>query len=84
MAKDEGRDDTVKEIDLEEVSGDALTGNGSSFIPPPSSFKQKGLRHAGLFAWRVARPEGFEPPTPWFVAKYSIQLSYGREKGIEL
>ncbi len=19
---------------------------------------------------------GFEPPTPWFVAKYSIQLSY--------
>ena len=28
----------------------------------------------------LARPEGFEPPTPWFVAKYSIQMSYGREK----
>ena len=24
------------------------------------------------------RPERFELPTPWFVAKYSIQMSYGR------
>ena len=28
----------------------------------------------------LARPAGFEPTTPWFVAKYSIQLSYGRIK----
>jgi hypothetical protein len=28
--------------------------------------------------WEMARPEGFEPPTPTFVALYSIQLSYGR------
>jgi hypothetical protein len=25
-----------------------------------------------------ARLEGIEPPTPWFEAKYSIQLSYRR------
>ena len=28
----------------------------------------------------LARPAGFEPTTPWFVAKYSIHLSYGRIK----
>ena len=27
----------------------------------------------------MVRPEGFEPPTLWFVAKCSIQLSYGRD-----
>ena len=26
----------------------------------------------------LARMEGFEPPTTWFVARYSIQLSYMR------
>jgi hypothetical protein len=26
----------------------------------------------------LARPERFERPTLWFVARYSIQLSYGR------
>src|SRR5437667_2355451 len=29
--------------------------------------------------WKLARPAGIEPTTPWFVARYSIQLSYGRE-----
>ena len=27
----------------------------------------------------MVRLAGFEPTTPWFVAKYSIQLSYSRE-----
>ena len=31
-----------------------------------------------LLLGSLVRPERFERPTPWFVAKYSIQLSYGR------
>ena len=31
-----------------------------------------------LSRWELARPEGLEPPTYWFEASRSIQLSYGR------
>ncbi len=31
-----------------------------------------------FFALKMVRPERFELPTAWFVARYSIQLSYGR------
>ena len=30
----------------------------------------------------MVRLAGIEPTTPWFVAKYSIQLSYSREAAI--
>lgn len=31
---------------------------------------------------KMARWEGFEPPTAWFVARNSIQLSYQRAGGV--
>ena len=33
-----------------------------------------------LVLLNLARLAGIEPTTPWFVAKYSIQLSYSRER----
>jgi hypothetical protein len=45
---------------------------------------QEALSGPALFGFEfvqegiMVRPEGFEPPTLWFVAKCSIQLSYGR------
>src|SRR5690625_1697258 len=44
----------------------------------PTSDTKKPRQMLGLCSCCLARPEGFEPPTAWFVARYSIQLSYGR------
>ncbi len=40
----------------------------------------RSLRDDNKMIWgdEVVRPEGVEPPTYWFVASCSIQLSYGR------
>ena len=40
--------------------------------------KKKGLRSSDLNPSYLVRLAGIEPTTPWFVAKYSIQLSYSR------
>jgi hypothetical protein len=44
----------------------------------PRAHKEKANLRRLAFSGRLARPEGFEPPTPKFVAWCSIQLSYGR------
>ncbi len=46
--------------------------------PPAAGRKSCGYKKTGLWPVDLARPEGFEPPTPKFVAWCSIQLSYGR------
>jgi hypothetical protein len=40
--------------------------------------KKKGTRFSSS-PYILVRLAGIEPTTPWFVAKYSIQLSYSRE-----
>ena len=47
-------------------------------MPATQPTNKNGPPRGDPFLVRMARPEGFEPPTTWFVARYSIQLSYGR------
>ena len=56
----------------------AVWRNSKSQIRRSRKNKRAGFRQPFVF---VVRPERFELPTPWFVAKYSIQMSYGRLRG---
>jgi transcription elongation factor GreB len=42
------------------------------------SDENEKARSLWLRAFHLVRLAGIEPTTPWFVAKYSIQLSYSR------
>ena len=56
-----------------------LTAQRSFFLRFFSG-KQKTVRHCYFTVFKefLVRRVGFEPATPWFVARYSIQLSYRR------
>ena len=65
---------------------DAVAEKGG-FEPPRPAFwtctLSRGVHSTSLPLLRsnfVARLAGFEPTTLWFVARYSIQLSYSRAK----
>ena len=47
-------------------------------MPRPVSAENKKCRSKACFAPALVRLEGLEPPTYWFVANHSIQLSYNR------
>ena len=54
---------------------------GQTKKPPEGGFfvgNPMTVRPARIPRLNMARPERFELPTAWFVARYSIQLSYGR------
>ncbi len=60
------------------VSGEPALAKLHALMDSSGSAKEKSpqqLLRAFLFLVRLA---GIEPTTPWFVAKYSIQLSYSR------
>ena len=50
----------------------------SNVYPSVYPIDLQGLANICKPLFNMARPERFELPTPWFVARYSIQLSYGR------
>src|SRR5438309_9479199 len=56
-------------------TADLCAGNGGG--TPPPNWHEAG-EECSRTGEGMVRPEGVEPPTYWFVASCSIQLSYGR------
>ena len=69
-----------KQIMQEKVAscGQPLKDFDESFRTAETTLPFKALGHFSGGENKMARSGGFEPPTAWFVARYSIQLSYER------
>jgi hypothetical protein len=76
----------------ERLSNSKPTWTNSTLLPK-AAWKSRGFFHGLLVEpimkkgtrfssspFNLVRLAGIEPTTPWFVAKYSIQLSYSREE----
>ena len=59
-----------------------LDGQCAAITLQIQSGKEKGLRHKPNPLILLVRSDGVEPPTYWFVASCSIQLSYERVEGV--
>ncbi len=62
----------------ERIELEPFCGRERSGSPQAKSRAERGISRMRACRGELVRPERIELPTSWFVAKHSIQLSYGR------